>query len=166
MSGNGAYLILKRDDSKKLQSIGTDDEVREFVAGLRQSKLYRSDGLLVECGNCWDPIHRCLTEGRLDRDAGEFPLNHFVLGGKHMFRGTGFMAVLVRPDIVPLVAEMARDFKRSDFHDRYFALDQSDFGRAPTEKEFDLVWSTFRQIQQLFDDAAADRAAVLFTVTL
>jgi hypothetical protein len=166
VSGNGAYLILKRDDSKKLQSLEADSAVREYVDGLRQSKAYRTEGLLVDCGDCWDPIHRCLAEGKLDPEAGDFPLNHFVLGGKRLYRGPGFHAVLIRPDIVPHVADLGRDFKRSDFHDRYFALDPADFGRSPCEREFDRIWGVFRQVQQLFDDAAADRAAVLFTVSL
>jgi hypothetical protein len=43
-------------------------------------------------------------------------------------------------------------------------LDANDYGSAPTEREFDEVWSIFKQIRQLMEDAAADRDAVLVTV--
>ena len=94
---------------------------------------------------------------------GEFPLNNLVLGGKRLYKNSDFYAVLVRPDIVPFVAESSRDVKRSELRELYFKLDPQAYGRELTEKEFDRVWSLFRQIQQLFDDASADRAAVLFT---
>jgi hypothetical protein len=165
VSGEGVYLILKRDDSKHLQTLTGDDAIRRFVRELRSSKAYRNEGLLVECGDSWSAIHRCLTEGTLAPEAGDFPLNHFVLGGKRLCASDDCRVVLVRPDIVPHVAESARDVKRTEFHERYLALDTSDYGRPLSEKEFDRIWSTFRQIQQLFDDAAADRAAVLFAVT-
>ena len=164
MSRQGAYIVLKREDLKQLQAQQGDEAVRAFASALRQSKTYRNEGLILDCGTCWDPIHRCLTEGTLDPNAGEFPLSQFVLGGKRLHRGGGFEAVLVRPDIVPHVAEATRDIKRAEFQQKYYQLDPQDYGQPPHEKELDKVWSVFRQVQQLFDDAAADRAAVLFTV--
>ena len=158
----GTYLILQREDSKRLQTLDQDEAVRAAVCELKRSKTYRDAGLVLECGDCWNAIHRCLSDGTLDPDVGEFPLNNLVLGGKRLFKGSGFYAVLVRPDIVPFVAESARDVKRSELRELYFNWTAS--VRSGTErKEFDRVWSLFRQIQQLFDDASADRAAVLFT---
>lgn len=163
MFAQGAYLILKREDSKRLQTVDQDEAVRAAVGELKRSKTYRDVGLMLDCGDCWNAIHRCLSDGTLDPDVGDFPLNHLVLGGKRLFKGGDFYAVLVRPDIVPFVAESARDVKRNGLRDLYFKLDPQAYGRELTEKEFDRVWAVFRQIQQLFDDAAADRAAVLFT---
>lgn len=164
MCGDGAYIILNRDDAKRLAAQVGDDAIRQFVIELRNSKTHRSGGLVLECGSVWDPLHRALTEGTLDPATGEFPLNHCVLGGRRLHQGPGFEAVLVRPDIVPHVADEARDIKRAELHDRFFQLDPQDYGQQPTEKDFDRIWNVFRQILQLFDDAAAERAAVLFTV--
>ena len=156
-------MILKREDSKRLQTLDQDEAVRAAVCELKRSKTHRDAGLVLECGDYWNAIHRCLSDGTLDPDVGEFPLNNLVLGGKRLYKNSDFYAVLVRPDIVPFVAESARDVKRSELRELYFKLDPQAYGREPSEKEFDRVWSLFRQIQQLFDDASADRAAVLFT---
>ena len=164
MSGEGAYIVLKREDSRQLNGLTEDEAVRRFTTELRRSKKYQDEGWVLECGTAWNAIHRCLTEGTLDPNAGEFPLNCCVLGGRRLYRGTGFEAVLIRPDIVPHVAMAVRDVKRSDLHERYFKLDPNDYGQQPSEKEFDLIWNTFRQIQQLMDEAGELRAAVLFTV--
>lgn len=164
MSGQGAYIVLKRDDARRLNGLTDDDAVRRFVTELRASKAYRAEGWMLECGTAWNAIHRCLTEGTLDPRAGEFPLNCCVLGGRRLHQGEGFEAVLIRPDIVPHVADAVREVKCAPFRERYFRLDPHDYGHPPNEKEFDAVWNTFRQIQQLMDEAAELRAAVLFTV--
>jgi hypothetical protein len=164
VSGNGIFSILKRDHARQLAALQGDDAVRKLATEVQQSKAYRNEGLILDCGTAWDAIHRCLTEGTLDPNAGDFPLNHCVLGGRRLHQGPGFEAVLIRPDIVPHVAEAIRDVKRADFHERYFQIDPTDYGRTPTDKEFDIIWNAFRQIQQLMDDATAERAAVLFTV--
>jgi hypothetical protein len=131
---------------------------------LRQSKRHREAKLVLETGTSWDPIHRILTDGSLDHSAGDFPLNHTVLGGKRLHRGEAFEANLVRPDIVPHVAESLHDLKRNELHAKYLQLGSPELGRDPSEREFDIVWNALQQIRQLFEDAANERCAVLFTV--
>jgi hypothetical protein len=91
-------------------------------------------------------------------------LNHCILGGRRLASGGPLEAVLVRPDIVPHVAEALHRVKRVEFRSAYMKLNPEHYGRDPTEAEFDRVWSTLLQIRQLFEDAAENREAVLFTV--
>jgi hypothetical protein len=141
-----------------------DQAVREFAAGLRRSKAYLDDELVLECHMAWDAIHRCLTDGSLDPEGGDFPLNHCVLGGRRLHKGDGFEAVLIRPDIVPYVADATNEVRLGEFRDQFFELDPEDYQRPIEDKEFDRIWATFRQLQSFFEYAAAERVAVLFTV--
>ena len=164
VSGKGAFIILTREDAKTLFAQTEDSDIRRTVEALRQSPKHRDAGLVLECGTAWDPIHRCLTEGTLAPDAGEFPLDHCVLGGRRLHPGAEFEAVLVRPDIVPHVADGLHNLKREEFRSCFMNLDPSDFGRQPTEAEADEVWSTLKLVRQLYEDASSEHAAVVFTV--
>lgn len=163
MSREGAYLVLKQKDARELLNLDGDQAIRSFVDGLRNSKAYIQEDLVLECQSDWDPIHRALTDGTLDYDGGEFPLNHCVLGGKRLYQGSDFEAIFIRTDIVPFVAEAIHKMKRAEFRDRYFAIDAEDYGRAPSEEELDRVWPLFRQIVALFEFAADELAPMLFT---
>jgi hypothetical protein len=71
---------------------------------------------------------------------------------------------MVRPDIVPHVANSLHDLKRVDAHAKYLQIDPQYLGHQPNEKEFDVIWNSLQQIRQLFEDAAHERCAVLFTI--
>jgi hypothetical protein len=164
VSAVGAYIVLTRDDAKLLFAQKEDAAIRKTVEQLRSSAKRKSDGLILECGTDWDAIQRALTEGKLEHGAGEFPLDHCVLGGKRLHQGKEFDAILIRPDIVPHVAQGLHDLKRDAFVEKYLALDPADYGRQPTATESDRIWSTLKLIRQLFEDAANEHAAVVFTV--
>ena len=126
MKGQGAHIILARDDAKKVFAATDDASVRKIVTELRNSKKHRELKLVLETGTSWDAIHRCLTEGTLDATAGEFPLNHTILGGKRLHQGPGFEAIMVRPDIVPYIAELLHHVKREVIHSGYQKIDPAD----------------------------------------
>ena len=164
MKGLGAHIILARDDAKRIFAAQDDASVRKVASELRLSKRLRDAKLVLESGTTWDPIHRFLTDGSLDATAGDFPINHTILGGKRLHRGPEFEAIMVRPDIVPHVASELHDLKRTDAHGKYLQIDPQHLGHTPSEKEFDVVWNSLQQIRQLFEDAANERCAVLFTL--
>ncbi|MGE0758352.1 MAG: DUF1877 family protein [Pirellulaceae bacterium] len=164
VKGIGAHIILTRDNAKRVFAAAGDESVRQVVSELRQSRKLRDAKLVLETGPSWAPIHRCLSDGSLDPTGGDFPLNHVILGGKRLHLSNGFEAIIVRPDIVPHVAEALHDLKRNDIHDKYAGMSAEDLGHPPSEREFDIVWNSLQQIRQLFEDAANERCAVLFTV--
>jgi len=153
-----------RDDAKQLFAQKDDESIRKTVQQLLRSKRHRDNGLLLECGQAWDPIHRALTGGTLSPDAGEFPLDHCVLGGRQLHAGDGFDAIMIRPDIVPHVAQALHELKREEFHARYMTIDPADYGKQPNEAESDQAWGKLKSIRQLFEEAGNEHAAVLFTV--
>ena len=164
VSGDGSYIVLTREDAKDLFGQQDDAGVRAVAERLRKSPKHIEADLVLNCGALWDPIHRCLTDGTLDRDTGDFPVDHAVLGGKRLYQGNDFEAILIRPDIVPHVAAGLHDLKRAEFTDRYMDLDPAAYGKQPTEAEGDEMWAMLKLIRQLFEDAGNEHAAVLFTV--
>ena len=164
MQGHGAHIILTREDAKRVFGAAGDVAVQEIANELRGSKRHCEAKLVLETGANWDAIHRCLTDGTLEPTAGEFPLNQVILGGKQLFKGAGFEAVMVRPDLTAFIAEALHNLKREEIHDKYMQLPAAELGYTPTEQESDIVWNAIQQIRQLFEDAAAERCAVMFTV--
>ncbi|MEX0818138.1 MAG: DUF1877 family protein [Pirellulaceae bacterium] len=162
--GQGAYIVLTREDARELMAQQDDAGVRAVAERMRNSPKHLEEDLVLDCGHYWDPIHRALTDGTLDRDGGEFPLDHCVLGGRRLHEGHDFEAILIRPDIVPHVAASMHDLKRAEFTDRYLALDPAAYGKQPTEAEGDESWAMLKLIRQLYEDAGNEHAAVLFTV--
>ena len=67
-------------------------------------------------------MHRCLTEGELEPAAGEFPLNHAVLGGKQLYKGTDTTAVLVRPDMSRFIADALSELDQDGMRPKFMAL--------------------------------------------
>ncbi len=161
--GTGAYVILRREDAKEIFSQEDDAGVRAVAERLRSSQKHREDELVLDCGKHWDAIHRTLTDGTLDGETGDFPLDHAVLGGRRLYKGDDFEAILIRPDIVPHVSQGLHDLKRAEFAEKYMALDPEDYGQQPTEPECDAAWAILKLIRQLFEDASNEHAAILFT---
>jgi hypothetical protein len=164
VSPPGCHIILTREDTKRLFGADGDDEVRAVVTDVLRRKKEQGANLYLNCGDAWDPIHRCLTEGTLAPDGGEFPANHCILGGRQLHEGVDFEAVLVRPDIVRHVAEAIHRVKSVDFETAYKQLTPEDYGREPTEIEFEVIWALLSKIRKLFEDAAELGEAVLFVV--
>jgi hypothetical protein len=164
VKGQGAHIILAREDAKKVFAASDDAAVRKIVTELRNSKKHRDAKLVLETGTSWDAIHRCLTEGTLDPESGEYPLNHTILGGKRLYKGNDFEAIMVRPDIVPFIAEGLHHLKRDVILSRYHKIDPADYGQPLSITDFDKIWNSLQQIRQLYEDAASELCAVLFTV--
>jgi hypothetical protein len=163
VAGQGVHIQLSREEAKRLFALQGDEAVRAFVTELENSARHRENGQVLACGTVWDPIHRCLTDGELDPEGGEFPLNHCILGGKQIYKGSDRVVSLVRPDVTPFVAESLSALKRNEFRDRYLHLDPQRYGRQPSEEEFTDVWIALQQIRDFYEVAGEERSAVLFS---
>ena len=156
---------MGREHAKQLFGLKDDDSLRKFVLDLRNSKEMKTTGRLVDTKTHWAAIHCCLTDGELDATAGDFPLNHVILGGKALHKGDDYTAVVVRPDMTPFIAEALGDVKQADFRAKFDAL-RKDVPEPARNKEFAEVWRTLQELRVLFEDAATNREAVLFTAEM
>ena len=166
VTGRGFHLALSREETKQLMARPEGAAVRQFVLELEAVRQASKSDLLLSLGNLWDAMHRSLTEGELDPLAGEFPLNHAILGGKPLCQDDGFLISFVRPDMTPFIAEAIAHLKRDDFRQRYFQLDPTSYQREPNQKEYESVWNALQRVRDFYEAAAEDRTAVLFAAEL
>jgi hypothetical protein len=89
---------LGRDPAKQLFLCRTPEALRTFVGALDASGA-------LEGGVEALALHRILTDGTLEPEAGDYPLNHAVLGGRVLGHENGFAVILKRPDMCPHIAE-------------------------------------------------------------
>ena len=162
VQSRGAHIILSRDDARRLFGAGDDEALRNVVAELLAEPGRREAGRLLD-GVHWKSIHRALTDGTLEPDAGEFPLNQCILGGRRLHSGREFEAVLIRPDVAPRVADSLRALSEAEFQQRFQRLAPEALEVMPTGDPCSIVWQQLQDLQQFFQSAAAEREAILFT---
>lgn len=166
MVGRGYHIALDREHAKELFGIKEDAALRKFLEDLRGRAEMKKSGRVLDTGTTWDAIHRCLTEGELDPAGGEFPLNHAILGGKQLYKGTDSTAVLVRPDMTRFIAAALGEFDEEGVRPKFFALAGGSYTQPVDEKHFMQTWRMIQDLQIFFDAAAENLEAVVFTAKL
>lgn len=98
MNERCTFYRLARDQAKQLFSCRTVDALRAFIAAIDPATpTLEGEGTALV-------LHRILSDGSLEPDAGEYPLNHAVLGGRVLGHELGFAVILKRPDMCPHIA--------------------------------------------------------------
>jgi hypothetical protein len=161
--GRGCHIALAREHAKTLFGIKDDSSLRKFLDELKAKPDMKKSGRLLDTGVLWDPIHRCLTEGELDPAAGDFPLNHAVLGGKQLHKGSDYTAVLIRPDMTSFIADAIAELEEDDVRKKFFALGNGTYKQPIDEKHFMEMWLMLQNLKVFFEAAAENIEAVVFT---
>jgi hypothetical protein len=154
----GVHFAVTPDQERELL---TTDEVGDFLEKLEES--WTDDSLKVDTDKAWDAIHRCLTDGTLDPDGGEFPLSHAVLGGEHLH--DEYYVVHVTAAQVREVADGLRGIDRDWLRRRFDAIGGHDYDGAQDDADFVYTWANFVDLRNFYDRAAATGRAVIFTAT-
>jgi len=161
--GPGFQIALSRDYAKRVFANKDDASLPPLITELLGDKTLKSGGQILELKKTWDAIHRCLTDGTLDPEAGDFPLNHVILGGKQLHKGDDYVAAVVRPDMVTFIATGLHDLKEPDFRKCFFALGEKGYDQPINEKEYSFIWHMIHEIRAFFEFCDEERYAVLFT---
>jgi hypothetical protein len=161
--GRGYHIALAREHAKTLFGLKDDPSLRKFLGELQVRPDMKRSGRVLDTGILWDPIHRCLTEGELDPAAGDFPLNHAVLGGKQLHHATDYTAVLIRPDMTRFIADALAELEEDDVRKKFFALKNGSYKQPTDEKHFMEMWLMLQNLKVFFDAAAENMEAVVFT---
>lgn len=85
---------LPREEAKQLFACRTPDSLRAFVATLAENASVAK----VELSDSGVALHQALTGGD-EASAGEYPLNHVVLGGRPLIGEADCTVILKRPDM-------------------------------------------------------------------
>ena len=102
MAGRGVLFTITDTDVQQLlsarQATDADDEVMAVVEEIEERW---DENWLYETDKAWDAIHRCLTDGQLEYENGEYPLNHCILGGTQLYAGDDYIISLKSPQQSP-----------------------------------------------------------------
>ena len=147
--------LLAADDA------GDSDAVGELLEEIEES--WEDDELAVETDKAWEAIHRCLSDGTLDPESGDYPLSHAVLGGRHLH--DDYYVVYISSVQVPEVADALHEVDRAGLRRRFDTIDDAEYRGALDDEDFEYTWEGFEDVREFFDRAAAAKRAVLFTAT-
>lgn len=164
MSFRGVHFALTADQaSRLLAAVGDDDAVLDIIEEIEDAW---DEDFLAESDTAWDAIHRCFCNGKLLYEGGDYPLNHFICGGRQLvsFEETEYTISYVSPDQVSDVAAAASQLSRDDLRIRYNRIDEEDYEQPLGDEDFDYTWDWFCNVLDLFQVAAEDGRAVIFTV--
>jgi hypothetical protein len=160
----GVHFALDASQRDRLLAASSDDEVRAAVAAIEE--VWDKDHV-GESDKAWDAIHRCLTDGSLDDEAGEFPLSHVIIGGKHLHEGEEYIVCFVTDEEVKAIAKALLPITRETMKGWYFTLlDKDDYEGEIGDQDFGYTWDWFENVRELFLRASINGRSVIFTVDL
>ncbi len=155
------FAITSEQEAALLAADDDGDELGEILEELEET--WSDATLQADTDKAWDAIHRCLTDGTLDPDGGEYPLSHAVLGGRHLH--DEYYVVYVTAAQARDVAEALQPVDQAWLRRRFDAIDDPDYGGARDEADFDYTWAAFVDVREFYQRAAAAQRAVIFTAT-
>ncbi|MFI0444184.1 YfbM family protein [Actinomadura sp. 6N118] len=150
----GVHFAITADHERLL--LATDAGIGEILEDIEES--WDDDVLSVSTDKAWDEMHRCLSDGTLDPDGGEYPLSYAVLGGRHLHEE--YYVVYLNAAEVCDVAEGLSRVDEAWLRQRFDAIEDADHGG-----DFGYVWENFVDVRAFYERAAKAGRAVIFTAT-
>ena len=99
MLQSGYLIALSLEHAKTIFTKKDHKSLEAFVDGLLSDSQVKAEGHLLDCGTDWEQVQ--LT---LNNVADGSPLSQTMLGGRRLDHGGGRSVLLVRPDLVRIVA--------------------------------------------------------------
>jgi hypothetical protein len=166
------FAITHADQNSLLEALEDGDAAVDAWI-IRRLERLGGPPLHVALDKLWEPIHRCLTAdyqagGRLDFQAGAFPLNHCVLGGEPLYEGFGRnnrTAALVYSDQVPAVAAALAEIDAAWLRQRFFAIPDRQFHEIDESACRHVCYCIQELLVPLFAEAATRGFAVVCTIS-
>lgn len=162
MPQRGVYFALLPVDVEKLRNAESDEQLRAVIQDDIEERW--DEPWLFQTDKGWAGIHRCLTDGRLAYDNGEYPLRACVLGGEQLYEGDDFVVSLLPPEQVDDVASALAPIDKPSLRTRYDAIDPTEYGTQLSDDDFEYLWNCFVGLPAFFRKAASAGRAVVFTV--
>ncbi len=161
MSCLGVLFAPSEADARRLLAAEDGNAVLSIIEELEEKW---DEEWLVQTDKSWDAMHRCLSNGTLYYDEGEYPLNRTILGGKHLYGGDDYVVSYVAPNEVKDVAAALAPLTEKDLRDRYDAIDADDYDGEHGPRDFKDTWDHFLAVREFYRKAAAGGRAAVFTV--
>ncbi|MEU4620474.1 YfbM family protein [Actinoplanes sp. NPDC023801] len=158
----GVYFAITPEQERRLLAADDDGDSDTVAAILDEiEESWDAGELKADTDKAWDAIHRCLTDGTLDPDGGEFPLSHAVVGGRHLH--DEYYVVHVSAAETRAVSDALQAVDRTWLRHRFDAIDDPDYDGAGDDDDFDYTWDNFADVRDFYRRAATAGRSVLFT---
>lgn len=162
MACRGVLFAIEPGAATRLLAAASDDEVLAIVQDEIEERW--DEAWLVQLDKAWDAIHRCLSDGTLDPNAGSRSRSLAILGGHQLHRGDDYIISLLTPDEAQEVAAEIAAIDEAWLYEKYDAIDTDDYGCPKSEEDFDYTWDYFRPLPPFFKRAGDAGRYVIFTV--
>ena len=160
MACRGVHFAITQEYVARLEAAPGDDArlltLEEIEEKWDEQWLYQTD-------KAWDAIHRCLTDGKLEYDNGEYPYGLCILGGQLLYSKSDYIISLKNPAQVKDVALALSKINKNLFYQRYVNL-AKDYGGDLSDGDFEYSWDWFKGLDSFFAKAAEATRYVVFTV--
>lgn len=165
MACRGVLFAISDVDVEKLLSARLAAEPNEAVMEVIEYIEERwEEDLVMETDKSWDSMHRCLTDGKLEFDNGDYPLNHCILGGTQLYDEDDYIISLKTSEQVADIAAALKNMDEADLRERHAKIDQETYQGAVDEENFEYTWGCFRGLPEFYTKAAEAKRNVIFTV--
>lgn len=164
MAFEGAHYALTLEQRRFLVELQDDGARREYVEdGIAPDARPESK---VELEQAWDAIHRCLTGQPakledLDPEAGEWPLNLCIMGGRNFHDAYDFVLKFIETHEVAAIARALAPIDEAKLTELYHAHCKDAFDDYG-DKDCAYTWEHFAAMKQFFKDTADKDLAVIF----
>lgn len=162
MACRGVHFAIDVATLERLLAARSDGETLGIVQEDIEGKW--EEAWLHETDKSWDALHRCLGNGTLEIPRAYAPLSAAVLGGEQRYAGRDYIVSLVRPEHVREVADALAQVTRDWLRQRYDSLNPNNYEGSFGDDDFEYTWSWFEGLPDLYERAALDGRAVVFTV--
>jgi hypothetical protein len=159
----GVHFALDKNQNDRLVTATNDEEVMAAIAQIEEA--WHKDHV-GESDKAWDAIHRCLTDGSLDDEAGEFPLSHVILGGKQLHSEDDYIVALVTAEQAKSVAKALLAVSKESLKSSYSSIDPDDYDGEMSADDFEYTWEWFENVREFYLRASINSRSVIFTVDL
>jgi hypothetical protein len=164
MSCLGVHFALTESQVNQLTSLDADADRLAFLQEKLEETIFKeSPERAGESDKAWDAIHRCLTDGQLAYDNGEFPLSHVILGGKPIYFQGDYIMCLKEPKEVKEIAAALTKITEEWLRNQYFKIPEKDYGVPLSDEDFEYTREWLDNIKNLYARASELDAYVLFT---
>ncbi|GCD94769.1 DUF1877 family protein [Embleya hyalina] len=163
MGGRAVLFAVDAEASERLLAADDDAAVMAVVDEVEE-RWDRSR--LTELDKAWDALHRCLTDGTLTYEGGEYPLSHTLLGGYLLHEGDDHEVAYVSPDEVRDVAAALAPLDGPWLRGRFAELEFVDYEGTADEADIAYTERFLPDLKEFYRRAAEAGSAVIFTVDL
>lgn len=161
MSARGVHFAVTAAQAKSLLAAKSDRALMSLIEGIEEAW---QKPFVVETDKAWDAIHRCLTDGSLLYESGEYPLNHCICGGRQLYRGNDYTVSFVTVRQVKDVAQGLKKITKAWLRKRYLLIEPGEYSGEVGDEDFAYVWDNFLDLRKFYNRSANSRRAVIFTV--